>query len=133
MTVLKIKPHAKVAAKVRGFRSVGFKHTQSCECGKFEIKKDFKALDSRTIDAKSRITLSPTWTKSISSRPIRSFQIFQNEDGDILLRPEVTIPAREAWIFENPKALASLGKGIKEIDEGKGEVVKDLDAFLKKI
>ena len=43
------------------------------------------------------------------------------------------VPAKEAWVDKNPKILASLQKGIKEIEEGNGEIVKDLDSFLRKL
>jgi len=94
------------------------------------VKRDFKALDHRIIDSKSRVTLSQTWIKQDAARPVHSFKIYRNGDGDLLLRPEVTVPAREAWVYENPKILASLQRGIKDIEQGRGEVVKDLDSFL---
>lgn len=101
--------------------------------GMIGIKNEFKALDHRTIDSKSRITLAPSWINGASTQPIRSFQVYQNEDGDILLRPEVTIPARETWIYNNPKLLAALEKGLNETKEGKGEAVEDIDSFLENL
>ena len=96
------------------------------------VNEDFIALDSRSLDSKKRITLGTIWfDKTVS--PIKSFQVYQNKDGDILLRPEVSIPAREAWVYESPKVLASLKRGIKDVEEGRVEIVKDLDSFLDKL
>jgi hypothetical protein len=96
------------------------------------VSEDFIALDSRSLDSKKRITLGAIWFDK-TVQPIKSFQVYQNKDGDILLRPEVSIPAREAWVYENPKVFASLKKGIKDIEEGKKEVIKDLGSFLDKL
>jgi hypothetical protein len=106
---------------------------ESKENNSVYIKTDFKALDHRIIDSKSRVTLSQTWLKQDAARPVQSFKVYRNGDGDLLLRPEVTVPAREAWVYENPKILASLQRGIKDIEEGRGEVVKDLGSFLDKL
>jgi hypothetical protein len=96
------------------------------------IDQDFIALDNRTLDSKKRITLGTIWFDK-TVQPIRSFQVYQNKDGDILLRPEVSIPAREAWVYENPKAFASLQRGIQDAAAGKGKVVDDLKSFINKL
>jgi len=105
----------------------------------FDIKKpsvfvsqDFKVLDDRILDSKGRITISQNWISS-HSQPVRSFKIFRNGDGDLLLRPEISIPAREAWVFKNPEVFASIQRGIQEAKEGKGEVIDDIDDFIKKL
>lgn len=96
------------------------------------INEDFIALDSRTLDSKKRITLGTIWFDK-TVQPIKSFQVYQNKDGDILLRPEVSIPAREAWVYENPKVFDSLRKGIQDAAAGKGKVVENLNEFLEKL
>jgi len=48
-------------------------------------------------------------------------------------KPGGAVPIREAWVFKNPKVFASLRRGIKEIEDGKGEIVKDMDSFIKKL
>jgi len=102
---------------------------QNSKTKTIHVNEDFIALDSRSLDSKKRVTLGAVWFDK-TAHPIKSFQIYQNKDGDILLRPEVLIPAREAWVYENPKILASLKRGIKDIEQGRGEVVKDVDSFL---
>lgn len=47
------------------------------------------------------------------------YRIYRNAAGQILLDPQVMIPAREAWLYKNKKALASVLQGLKESGEGK--------------
>lgn len=96
------------------------------------INQDFIALDHRSLDSKKRITLGTIWFDK-TVQPIKSFQVYQNKDGDILLRPEVSIPAREAWVYKNPKVFASLRRGIQDAAAGKGKVVDNLKDFLDKL
>ena len=42
------------------------------------------------------------------------FHIWHNSIGQILLDPQVTIPASELWLFENKDALASVDRGMLE-------------------
>ena len=48
----------------------------------------------------------------------RRFQLLRNGDGDLLLRPVVTIPQREAWLYDNTEALGSVRRGLIEAREG---------------
>ncbi len=50
------------------------------------------------------------------------FHIYHNSIGQILLDPQVTIPASELWLFENKDALASVDKGMAE--SMNGQVIK---------
>jgi hypothetical protein len=47
------------------------------------------------------------------------FQIYCNASGQILLDPQVTIPAAEAWVFKNPESLASVKQGLADATEGR--------------
>ena len=50
-----------------------------------------------------------------------TYRIYHNRIGQIVLDPQVTIPASELWVFENKDVLASLDKGMAEtttIDRG---------------
>lgn len=40
-------------------------------------------------------------------------------DGKIVLEPMTAVPEREAWLYQNPKALASVKQGLKDAAEGK--------------
>ncbi|MSP42537.1 MAG: hypothetical protein EXR08_04120 [Alphaproteobacteria bacterium] len=70
---------------------------------------------NRTLrpDSKGRIALGD-FAKGISS-----FRISQEKDGRLILEPFREIPAREAWLFENPAALGKVRKGLKDASEGK--------------
>ncbi len=46
------------------------------------------------------------------------FEVHMNEAGQILLSPRMIHP-REAWLYKNPEALASLRRGIRQAAEGK--------------
>ena len=48
-------------------------------------------------------------------------------------RPIANIPSRELWIYQNPKALKSIQKGLQDAREGKIAEVKDVKEFLKKL
>ena len=64
-------------------------------------------------DAKKRLSLGAALAGGAA------FNIYRNTLGQLLLDPVKTIPASEAWLFENPAALASVKQGLKESAEGK--------------
>lgn len=72
------------------------------------------ASQNRTVrpDAKGRIALGD-FAKGISS-----FRISQQKDGRLILEPFREIPAREAWLYENPVALGKVRKGLKDAGAG---------------
>ncbi len=57
-----------------------------------------------------------------------TYRIYADEKGQILLVPQVTIPASEAWLFRNPEALASVKRGLADDAEGRVSKV-DLDTL----
>lgn len=64
-----------------------------------------------TTDSKKRVVLKG---------PVaRHYQVYRNESGQIILDPQVMIPASEAWLFKNKRALASVSKGLEEATAGK--------------
>ena len=70
-----------------------------------------------TLDAKKRISLS----KLLKFNEVSSVTASILENGNILLRPMASIPAQELWLHRNPKALASVKKGLAQkgtIDRG---------------
>ena len=60
-------------------------------------------------DHKRRVVLP----KAIVQRGIR-YHMYLNRRGQIILDPHVTIPAYEAWLFENKDILAIIDKGMAE-------------------
>lgn len=64
-------------------------------------------------DAKKRLSLGEALVGGTA------FNIYRNALGQLLLDPVKAIPASEAWLFENPAALAMVKQGLKESAEGK--------------
>ena len=67
-------------------------------------------------DTKNRVVLP----KSLVREGI-TYHISVNGIGQIILDPQVTIPASELWLFENKEALASVDRGMAE--SAKGQVI----------
>ncbi|MEE9306619.1 MAG: hypothetical protein V3V57_03700 [Spirochaetia bacterium] len=65
---------------------------------------------SLQLDSKNRITL----TKLLSYESVHSVRASVLENGDILLKPMVEIPASERWLYENKEALASVKRGLEQ-------------------
>jgi hypothetical protein len=64
---------------------------------------------------------------------IDGFQIFVGRGRDILLRPAVSIPGNEAWIYRKPGVIDALREGLKQAGEGKTKRVDNLEDYLKKL
>lgn len=75
-------------------------------------------------DSKGRIALG-AYAKGVSSYRIR-----QEKDGRLILEPYAEVPAREAWLYKNKKALESVRQGLRDAKAGK---VHDLGDFTKYI
>jgi ABC-type nitrate/sulfonate/bicarbonate transport system substrate-binding protein len=67
-------------------------------------------------DAKKRVTLGKAMTGL--DEDVR-FDMYLNESGQILLDPQVSIPASEAWLYRNPEAIDAVRRGLQEAAEGK--------------
>jgi len=74
-------------------------------------------------DAKKRVIL----TKVPMEKGV-TYHIYMNSFGQIVLDPQVTIPASELWLFNNPVALASVQRGLSDAAQGKVSKV-DLDTL----
>ena len=74
-------------------------------------------------DSKKRVVLP-----SFLVREDITYHIYSNSIGQILLDPQVTIPASEIWLFNNPEALASVRRGLSDAAQGRVSKV-DLDAL----
>jgi len=72
-------------------------------------------------DAKGRVALGAL------AKGVSSFRV--SIDGDrIILEPYAEVPAREKWLFEEPKALASVKRGLSDAAAGK---VKSRGSFAR--
>lgn len=99
-----------------------------------EVKEKFISVDTRPLDSKHRITLGGRLQRLMMSKmKIDSYQVFVGKSGDILLKPAVSIPSSEAWVYNNPKVIGKVRKGLREAGEGKVEKVSDLEGFLNNL
>lgn len=98
------------------------------------IAEKFIAMGTKTIDSKNRITLSEKILKLTFNRvKTEEFKVFFSAEGDILLRPMVSIPAREAWIYRNPKVLKQIRQGLAEAKEKRVHRAEDLNGFFENL
>jgi hypothetical protein len=51
----------------------------------------------------------------------KQFAVQPQPNGDILLSPVVIRHEREAWLYENPEAMASVLRGIGQSARGEGQ------------
>jgi hypothetical protein len=66
-------------------------------------------------DSRKRVALG----RALDHLEDASFNVYRDEAGRIILDPQVSIPASEAWLFRNRKALDSVRRGLEEAAEGK--------------
>jgi hypothetical protein len=72
----------------------------------FTIRKDHVQPDTR-----GRVALGPTL-----SNP--DYRVLVNDAGQILLDPIVSIPASEAWMWENPALRESMNRALEQAAQG---------------
>jgi hypothetical protein len=104
-----------------------------CGCNKL-----VRQVDMATIIRDSDLTRIPGSVKPDSKKRVVLpgflvredivYHIYSNSVGQIVLDPQVTIPASEAWLFNNPDALASVQRGLADAAQGRVSKV-DLDAL----
>jgi hypothetical protein len=82
----------------------------------FRVVKDVVRPDSR-----GRLTLGQL-------ARAKSYRVMVNDAGQILLDPVVSISERELWLWQNPDALASVQRGIKQSAAGE---THDLGSFTQ--
>ena len=75
--------------------------------------KEFTEISETRVDSKKRITL-----KKVRDG-IKRYKVYINEIGQIILDPQVSIPASELWLFKNKTAVTSVRKGLRQSAEGK--------------
>jgi len=65
-------------------------------------------------DSKKRVVLP-----SFLVREDIIYHIYSNSLGQIVLDPQATVPASEAWLFKNPDAIAAVRQGLADAAQGK--------------
>ena len=68
------------------------------------------------LDSKRRLTLGSAIKPPADG--VR-YRVFANELGQILLDPVKSVPAYEAWIYEDPELIASIQRGIAQAEAGR--------------
>lgn len=113
MPNVKGKPGAKQASKrsrqASGSAEAAIRITDLVGRPEFKpVNRDILQFDSR-----KRVTLGGIEVTG------EGYKAYVNEDGQILLDPVVTIPAREAWLHQNPTAMAKVQSGLADLAAGR--------------
>lgn len=77
------------------------------------VSTGFSVVTTRTIDERKRLCIGDLL------KGFNRVQLCRNAAGELLIRPVVEVPASEAWLFKNKRALASVQKGLKDAALGK--------------
>lgn len=82
-----------------------------------ERRTDDRVLVARDVrpDSRKRVSLGSALTDLGDA----SFAIYRDSRGRIILEPQVSIPADEAWLFRNTAAKESVARGLKQIESAK--------------
>jgi len=78
-------------------------------------------MTTKSVDARGRITLGPRYAN-------RLVIVREHKDGAVEIIPAEAIPAREAWLYKNPKALEAVRAGVEEARAGRFAEASDLTA-----
>lgn len=99
------------------------------------LNERFKSFGVKNMISKNRMNLGDKVMNIVTkiTTNVDSFEVFIGAEGDVLLRPVVNIPSREAWIYKNPKVLKQIRKGLEEAEAGKVEKVDNLDDFFESL
>ena len=92
---------------------------------KNEIVKDthFEEVAEVKVDSKNRVTLGKNKTKA------HIYKVYRNPIGQIILDPQMTIPAHEQWLFKNKEAAQLIKAGLEDVK--KGRTVKAREDYSK--
>ena len=95
---------------------------------KHEFLKDveFEEVAETRVDAKQRVSLG-----KVFSGQVTSVRIYRNTHGQIVLNPLVSIPADEAWLFQNKQASRLVQRGLE--DAKRGRFVKAKEDYSKHV
>jgi hypothetical protein len=65
-------------------------------------------------DSKKRIVLS----RAVMEEGV-TYHIYCNEIGQLILDPQISVPASEAWLYKNSEARQAVAVGLEEAATGK--------------
>ena len=69
------------------------------------------AIRHKSTDSKGRVTLGGRFAN-------RAVIVEHRSDDEVTVRLARVIPEREAWLYENPKALAAVRRGLDQARKG---------------
>ena len=78
-------------------------------------EKDFKQISEVRPDFKCRVTLG----KIKVVQKATTYKVYQNSVGQIILDPQVSVPASEAWVYKNKSVIGAIKKGFEDAQEGR--------------
>ena len=78
-------------------------------------EKDFKQVSEVRPDFKRRVALG----KIKAIQKAETYKVYQNSAGQIILDPQVSVPASEAWVYKNKAVIGAIRKGFKDAQEGR--------------
>jgi hypothetical protein len=78
-------------------------------------------MTTKTVDGRGRITLGPRYAN-------RLVIVREHEDGALEIIPAEAVPAREAWLYKNARALEAVRGGLEEARAGRFAEAPDLEA-----
>ena len=84
----------------------------------------FEEIAEVKVDSKNRITLGKNKVMKI-----HIYKVYRNTIGQIILDPQVTIPAHEQWLFKNKKAAKMVQAGLEDAKQGR--LVKAFEDYSK--
>jgi hypothetical protein len=79
------------------------------------------ATVTKNVDSKGRLTLGESFAN-------QTVLIEPRGEGEVLVKLARVIPAREAWLYKNKEALASVRRGLQQAAEGQSVPGPDLEA-----
>lgn len=79
---------------------------------------------TKNTDSKGRLTLGEAYAN-------RTVLVEEREGGEIVLRLARVIPEREAWLYDNPGALAQVRRGLGEARARKFAKAPDLESAAR--
>ena len=77
--------------------------------------QSFTEVGEVRVDTKNRISLPKRARRASTTL----YKAYANDAGQIVLDPQVVIPAAEAWLFSSKPAMKAVRKGLDEAREGK--------------
>ncbi len=86
-----------------------------------QILREFTEITEVKADSKHRVALG----KIEIAKKASHYRVYTNTDGLIVLDPQVSIPAREVWLYKNTKALKAVQMGIEDMKAGRAHKAKE--------